>query len=420
VIENSTIYDIGDTGIRIGHTPAATDTSATVIQGVMAQNNLIQGYSRVFPDGEGIGEANGTNNQYSYNTITDGYHSAISICHNGCGPTKSGVSISGNNIISSYNLISNIMQGITSDGGALYYNVGNANSSGTGNIVTNNVINNVTDSYIIDNPTTAGATVAGSAYGGEGIQLDQQTADVEVANNVVYNLSGNAMHVSQGLASSKESPNSFNNNIFAFANSGMFFQATPWPNGCPSAPITQVNVTNNMMYFDRQSSSNPSFWVVQGCTDSCGQAYDTYQNFQGNSYWRTDGKFASISNAFQVLATQSLNSNNACKTSPVTSLYFSSATAPDWQTGGKGVPVAMNEDLPPSATASYQPPFTGSGLISDPPSAYSFAAGQAPPTPFITSNTNLTITNAHSSLPQLATVPATFPTYVYGSPLNKF
>jgi uncharacterized protein YjdB len=420
VIENSTIYDIGDSGIRIGHTPAATDTSATVIQDVLAQNNLIQGYSRVFPDGEGIAEANGNNNQYSYNTITDGYHSAISICHDGCGPTKSGVSVSGNNIASSYNLISNIMQGITSDGGALYYNVGNGNTSGTGNTVTSNVINNVTDSYIIDNPTTAGVTVAGSAYGGEGIQLDQQTADVVVTNNVVYNLSGNAMHVSQGLASSKESPNDFNNNIFAFANSGMFFQATPWPNGCPSTPIKQVNVTDNIFFFDRQSTSTPSFYVIQGCTDSCGQAYDTYQNFQGNAYWRTDGQFAGLSNAFQVLATQALNSNNACKTSPVTYLYFSSSTAPDWQTGGKGVPVAMNEDLPPNATASYHPPFTGSGLTSDSPSAYNFAAGQTPPTAFTTGNTNLTITNAHSSLPQLATVPATFPTYTYGSPQNKF
>ena len=417
---NFTIYDIGDSGIRIDDTPAATDTISTVIQGVLAQNNLIQGYSRVFPDGEGIAEANGNNNQYSYNTITDGYHSAISICHNGCGPTKSGVSVSGNNIFSSYNLISNIMQGITSDGGALYYNVGNGNSSGTGNAITNNIINNVTDSYIIDNPTTAGVTVVGSAYGGEGIQLDQQTADVEVTNNVVYNLSGNAMHVSQGLASSKESPNNFNNNIFAFANSGMFFQATPWPNGCPSTPIKQVDVTNNLFYFDRQSTSTPSFYVIQGCTDSCGQAYDAYQNFQGNSYWRTDGQFASLGNAFQVLSTQGLTASNACKTSPVAYLYFGSSTAPDWQTGGKGVPVAMNEDLPPNATASYQPPFTASGLTGDPPSAYGFGVGQTPPTPFITANTNLTITNAHCSLPQLATVPATFPTYVYGSALNKF
>src|ERR1700722_11351442 len=46
VIENSTIYDIGDSGIRVGHTVSSADTGATVVQGVLAQNNLIQGYSR--------------------------------------------------------------------------------------------------------------------------------------------------------------------------------------------------------------------------------------------------------------------------------------------------------------------------------------------------------------------------------------
>jgi hypothetical protein len=80
----------------------------------------------------------------------------------------------------------------------------------------------------------------------------------------------------------------------------------------------------------------------------------------------------------------------------------------------------MNEDLPPNGTASYQPPFTASGLTLDSPSAYLFLNGQAPPIPFIPGNTNLTITNAHSSLPNAGNVPATFPTYVYGNPLNKF
>ncbi len=419
-IENSTLYDIGDSGLRIGHTVSASDTAATVVQDVLAQNNLIQGYSRVFADGEGIAEANGNNNQYSYNTITDGYHAGISICQSGCGPTKGGATISGNNIISSYNLISNIMQGLTSDGGAMYYNIGNGSSSGTGNSILNNVINNVTDSYIVDNTTTAGVAVSGSAYGGEGIQLDAQSANVEVANNVVYNLSGFAISISDGLASSKETPNTFTNNIFAFANTGMFNQQTPWPNGCPSSPITQVDVTNNIFYFDRFSTSTPSFYVIQGCKDSCKQPYDTYQNFQGNSYWRTDGQFANNDNAFQVLTTQGLNSNNSCKIGPTTALYFTSQTAPDWQTGGQGVPVAMNEDLPPNATISYQPPFAASGLTTDSPSDYLFVNGQTPPTPFVTGNTNLTITNAHSSLPSIETVPPTFPTYKYGSPLNKF
>ena len=102
------------------------------------------------------------------------------------------------------------MQGITSDGGALYYNIGNSSSSGTGNSITSNIVNNVTDSYIIDNPTTAGVTVPGSAYGGEGIYLDTESADVEVTNNLVYNLSGHAIHLTARLASSKETQNTFN------------------------------------------------------------------------------------------------------------------------------------------------------------------------------------------------------------------
>jgi hypothetical protein len=420
VIENSTFYDIGDSGIRVGHTPAATDTIATVVQGVMANNNLIQGYSRVFPDGEGIAEANGNNNQYVYNTITDGYHAGISICKDGCGPTTGGVSVSGNNVSSGYNLISNIIQGITSDGGAIFYNVGNNSTSGTGNSITSNVVNNVTDSFIIDNPTTAGVTVAGSAYGGEGIYLDGQSAGIQVANNLVYNLSGHGIHIAEGLATSTQTQNTFNNNIIAFANLGMFVQTQSWPNGCPNAPIKQVDVTNNMFYFDRLSTSSPAFYAIEGCSDSCGQAYNTYQNFQGNSYWRTDGQFAADKRAFQVLTTQGLTSNNSCRTSPTTLLYFGSQTLPSWQNGGAGVPVAMNEDLSPNGTASYQPPFTGSGLTSDPPADYFFSASQTPPTPFVPSGTNLTITNAHSSLPQLGGIPATFPTYVYGSALNKF
>jgi hypothetical protein len=243
---------------------------------------------------------------------------------------------------------------------------------------------------------------------------------VVVTNNVVYNVSGHGIHIGQGLASSAEMQNVFSNNIFAFANLGMFVQSNPWPNSCPVNPIKQVDVTNNVFYFDRLSTSSPPFFVVGGCTDSCGQAYNTYQNFQGNTYWRTDGQFAADHKAFQVLTTQGLNANNSCRTSPTTSLYFSSQSSPNWQSGGAGVPVAMNEDLPPNATASYQPPFTGAGLATDPPADYVFPAGQAPPTAFVPANTNLAITNAHSSLPQPGTVPATFPTYVYGSPLNKF
>jgi trimeric autotransporter adhesin len=419
-IENSTFYDIGDSAVRIGHTIKSTDTSTTVVQQVLVQNNVIQGFSRVFPDGEGIAEGNGNSNQLSYNTISDGYHAGISICQNGCGPTKNGASVSGNHIVSSHNLISSVMQGITSDGGALYYNVGSATSSATGDLIDSNIVNNVTDDYIIDNATTAGTTVTGSAYGGEGIYLDAQSANVTVTNNVVYNLSGHAMSLTEGLASSTEKQNTFSNNIFAFANLAMFYQQTPWPTGCPSAPIKQVDVLDNIFYFDRTSASTPSFNVIQGCRDSCKQAYNTFQNFQGNIYWRTDGQFAADSGAFQVLTTQGLNASNACKTGPNTSLIFSSLIGASWQSGGKGVPVAMNEDLSPNSTASYQPAFSGSGLITDVPSDYLLDPTQVLPTAFAPAATNATINTAHSSVPLPATVPPTFPTYVYGSTSSKF
>jgi hypothetical protein len=448
-ITGSTFYDIGDSGIRIGHAPASTDTSADVVNNITVGNNVIQGYSRVFADGEGIAQGNGNNITYSKNTIADGYHAGISICYNTCGPIVGGASVSGNNISSTNNLISNVIQGVTSDGGALYYNIGGSKSSATGSSMTSNVIANITDSYIMDNASVAGVTVSGSAYGGEGLYLDAQTADVTVENNVVYNLSGHGIHLTEGLGLSTETQNTFQNNIIAFANLGMFVQGTPWPSGCPTSPILQVDITDNIFFFDRNErttingvtypASVPSFSVVGGCLDSCGQAYNTYQKFEGNAYWSTVLDFADDPNAFQVLQTQGLNpSDNACKTpgtsNPTIPMTFNQAPVScTWQQGAQGatctnsngvsgtLPVAIDEDATPSpGTATYQPPFTGSGLSTDTPMAYFFGTHQGPPTPFVTGNTDATITNAGSSLPAVTTVPPTFPNYAYGNSANKF
>ena len=48
VIQNSAFYDIGSSGIHIGHLPALSDLAANVVQFVTVQNNIVQGYSRVF------------------------------------------------------------------------------------------------------------------------------------------------------------------------------------------------------------------------------------------------------------------------------------------------------------------------------------------------------------------------------------
>jgi hypothetical protein len=415
-IENSTLYDIGDSAVRIGHTTVVKgnlDNSLYVVNNIVVQNNLIQGYSRVFPDGEGIAEGNGNSNQFINNTITDGYHAAISVCQVGCGPyNANGTSENGNSITSQFNLISNLMQGITADGGSLYYNIGNVigttGGSGASGQILSNVIYDNTDSYIID--VVSGVKVSGTGYGGEGIYLDSQTADVTVENNVVYNVDGHGIHLTEGVVKG-QTANTFSNNIFAFANSGMFTQDDPWPQGCYT-PGLQVNVTDNIFEFDRNDQSTPSFYAVGGCTNSCGQTYSAYQNFQGNAYWRTDGGFASDKKAFEVLKTQDLTGGTCSGAN--TQLSFSTPS-PTWQLGGTGVPVAMQEDVNPSGTASYNPGFPATGLFTDLPAAYSFSANHLapPPTPFQTNLTDAAIAGAGSSLPSLGSVPPTFPTYTY-------
>lgn len=179
LIQNSAFFDLGDSGVRIGHRPSGSDVLGDTVNNVTVQNNLIDGYSRVFADGEGIAQGNGNTITYLHNDILDGYHAGISIGQLACPGNASGANCT--NIISKYNHLRNMMQGITSDGGSLYYNVGGSSSSGTGNQILNNLVHDTTDSSIID--TISNVRVAGSGYGGQGIYLDAQSANVDVENN---------------------------------------------------------------------------------------------------------------------------------------------------------------------------------------------------------------------------------------------
>ena len=160
-VQNSTFADLGDSGIRIGHYPAETDNASYVVNNVIVQNNLVNGYSRVYPSGEGIPQGNGNTITYLHNDITDGYHAGITICQETCPGAESGAN--GTDILSQYNHIWNMMQGITSDGGALYYNVGGPNGSGTGNKIYSNIVHDVSDGSIID--------LIGNKYVGPGTGL---------------------------------------------------------------------------------------------------------------------------------------------------------------------------------------------------------------------------------------------------------
>jgi uncharacterized protein (TIGR03437 family) len=399
-IQNSAFYDIGSSGIHIGHHPLGSDRAANVVQFVAVGNNVVQGYSRVFADGEGLAQGNGHDISYVHNDVSDGYHAGISICNLGCPSVD--FKANGTNILSQYNHIWNVIQGITADGGTLYYNVGLPGGSGTGNRILSNLLHDVSDSSVID------AGVSGSGYGGSGIYLDEQSAGVDVENNVVFRVTGPAIHLTQGPAAGQPG-HTFRNNIFALARTGMFDQQQPWPQGCGAAPSPQITLANNLFYFDFDDTEG--FYVQRGCADSCGLAYNRFQSFQGNLYWRTDGAFAGDGKAFHVLTRPPAgDAASACGSPANPNSAWTFLTFAQWQTGSpvvNGSPLAMNED--PGGTVSVDPGFGAAALPGD------FLLTSNPVSGFDYALTNDTIVNAGRVQPVInpPTVPHTYPTFYF-------
>ena len=131
-----------------------------------------------------------------------------------------------------------------------------------------------------------------------------------------------------------ESPNTYHNNIFAYARKAMFA-----PLQLASVrlrePSPRDNITNNIFVFDRDNSQE--FHLAEGCAYSCGLEYDKFLNFQGNLYWRTDGKFATYDKAFSVMTAAPPNPKCAARRlsdKPLTFMTFA-----QWQEGAD-----MHED----------------------------------------------------------------------------
>ena len=393
VVQNSAFYDLGDSGIHIGHSPHGWDVAASVVHSVTVQNNIVQGYGRVFPDGEGMAQGNGNNILYQHNDINDGYHAGISVCEVGC-PGENG-----SNIISTHNHIWNVMQGITSDGGAIFYLVGDGNRSGTGDKILNNLVHDVSDSSIIDQG------ILGTGYGGQGLYLDGQTAGVSVENNVVYHVSQSTVFLGKGPGNSQP-PNNFRNNIFAYGRKSMVQENQAWPQNCGGS--TRVNLVSNIFYFDQNDSKG--FYAIQGCADSCGMSFSEYQNFQRNLYWRTDGQFAADKKAFHVLTSPPPPDQASSCSKPSNPSDWTFFDFPTWQNGHPLVhkkPLTMNED--PEGTVTVDPGFGQTGLPTD------FLLSMSPVSGFDNSQTNNTIKTAGRTNPLFnpPQVLPTFPTYYY-------
>ena len=191
----------------------------------------------------------------------------------------------------------------------------------------------------------------------------------------------------------------------------MFSEENSWPQNC--TVTLKVNVTHNIFNFDQNDTTG--FYAVSGCTDSCGMAYNQYQNFQGNLYWRTDGGFANDLNAFSILnSPPPPNQASSCASINNPNL-FTPLTFSQWQTGSplvNGKPLSMSEDL--QGTASVNPGFGNTGQASD------FLLTSSPITGFDYTLTDDTVNNAGRNNPVIMppVVSGTYPTYSYSS--NSF
>jgi len=399
VIQNSAFYDIGAAGIRVGHRPTGGDQPQFVPSQITVQNNIVQGFSRVFPDGEGIAMGDGHDTTFSHNDVDDGYHTGVAVCTEGC--VSFDFSANGFNITTQYNHLWNLMQGITSDGGGLYYNTGYpAGGYGSGDQILNNLLHDVNDSSVID------TGVVGSGYGGHGIYMDIQSAGILVQNNVVFDVSAAGLFMAQGPVSSQPS-NTFTNNIVAYARRAMFEEGSPWPTNCTSTE--KASVTHNIFYFDLNPKTG--FFPMNGCADSCGMSFKQFQNYEGNLYWRTDGSFSSDSQGFHVLTTPPPPGQASTCGAPAHPLqdwtFFEFA---QWQNSNQNVNgqnIEVQEDA--GGTVTTNPGFGDAGLPTD------FLLNKNPMAGFNYLQTDETVNTAGRSDAKITppTVGGTFPTFYY-------
>jgi len=311
LIQNSAFYDLAADAIRIGVPGKPTDTNANVPQFNTVQNTVVEGYGRVYASSKGITQGQGHDNLYTHNDVYDGYKGAIKVCY--CANSDVNPPFTNNNVIS-FNHVYNLFQGLMNDSGSLYFGVGTPSppSSGTGNKMLNNKVHDVSDASALD----------ADGYGGDGLYADDFSGQVDMENNLVYRVSGNAVSFSGPRAGPNQS-STVKNNILAFARQSLLNAYDPYSfNTVPPLPMF-FTASNNLFYFDRNSAE--SFYVQGGCTYPGAITYTAYQQWTSNLYWRTDGGFAADPQAFHVQ--RSLDANNGCGNQKLWTYY----TFAGWQ-----------------------------------------------------------------------------------------
>lgn len=256
LIVNSAMYDVGAGGILVGHPPSPSDTDANVARYTLIQNDVIEGTGRFLPSGYGIYILNSHNNLVSHNLIHDTYANAIGAAGGTYEYNINLPALAHDNTIE-YNLIYNVNQGVTQDGGAIY----TANGPAQGNRILNNVVHDVTADL---NATTNG-------YGGWGIYFDSTSQNVVAENNLVYRTSYPSIHQNDGFN------NTVTNNILAYGNLGIIDRS--------HNNASSITITHNIIYWDINSIEGSFQRGIWTCSTTCSSQF----SFSDNLYWYLGG-----------------------------------------------------------------------------------------------------------------------------------
>jgi hypothetical protein len=364
VVQNSAFYDIGGGGLMLGRIATGGETDSNVPELGTVQNNIFQGYGRVYPGSGAVALLIGHDMTFTHNDVNDAYSHGIMICFPDTTRMCAGVlnSHGAFNITTSYNHVWNLGQGILDDFGGVYF----ATYGATGEVITGNKIHDFSDASAIGDA---------DGYGANGIYLDRG-GPITANNNLVYRVV-DGVSITTGPTKTGQII-TLNNNILAYIRKSVIgvFQ-------CPKKGYEQFSFDTNIVYQDRTGKSSPASAIQNGNT-YLGSPVGAVQAFAGNDYWNTTETFASDGSAFNA-------ENSSCQSK----LYYDLAA---WQ--------AMGED---SGSLSQNPGFIDPNYPVD---DYSFVTSP-PPTgfaPFNTSGTCATCPGRTLPILMPPTVPESFPT----------
>lgn len=268
-VTNSSLFDTGAGGIRVGLSAAPSDTAQNVPAFTLITNDVVEGVGRMLPGGYAIYVLNAHNSTVTHDLVYDTYNTGIGVgsMYNS---SYARPNLAYGNLVA-YDRVYDIGQGVTSDIGGIYI----ADYTAGGNRIIGNVIHDVTHNDVT-NTTTPRAT---PGYGGWGIYFDAGSSNVLAESNLVYRTSEASVHMNYG------SNDSLFNNILAWGTQGMITRSHNW------GGLT-INVARNILLWDSNASQGPGLSTPGSFQDglwACFSACASHFYFEDNLYWYTGG-----------------------------------------------------------------------------------------------------------------------------------